>query len=108
MDFVRVILDKLSLTVVLLDKLFHPSLVAINYCFSNIPSEGSSVQFEGAGDQKQPSLQLLQDHDSLPLVDTGQEDGHGAGGQGGADSPLVLQHIIVDYIVSQNFPYIYH
>merc|ERR1719251_395713 len=54
------------------------------------PSEGSSVQFEGAGDEKQPSLQLLQDHDSLPLVHTGQEDGHGAGGQGGADSPLVL------------------
>ena len=45
-------------------------------------SQWASVDAERSGDEKQTGSQLLQEHDALSLVDAGDEDQHGARGDG--------------------------
>jgi hypothetical protein len=46
------------------------------------PSQGNAVQLERAGDQHQSALQLLQEHDTLPVEAACEQDQDGAGGVG--------------------------
>merc|ERR1719447_2330194 len=54
------------------------------------PPEGASVDAERSGDEEQTGSQLLQEHDALSLMDAGDQDQHGAGGDGGAKLAVVL------------------
>merc|ERR1719347_2517910 len=54
------------------------------------PSQRSSIQLERSSHQEQTGLQLLQDHNALALVDSGQDDGHGPSSQRISHSPLML------------------
>mmetsp|Transcript_42080 Transcript_42080/g.134415 ORF Transcript_42080/g.134415 Transcript_42080/m.134415 type:complete len:237 (-) Transcript_42080:10-720(-) len=45
-------------------------------------AEGHAVGLEGARDEKEPRGQLLEEHNALALGGTGEEDEHGAGGDG--------------------------
>merc|ERR1719411_2166880 len=55
------------------------------------PSQRSSIQLEWSSHQEEAGLQLLQDHHALPLVDSGQNDGHSSGGERLPHCPLVLR-----------------
>jgi len=53
------------------------------------PSERASVDAERSGDEKKTGSQLLQEHNALSLVDTGDQDQNRAGGDGGAKLAVV-------------------
>jgi len=53
-------------------------------------SQWASVDAERSGDEKQTGSQLLQEHDALSLVDAGDEDQHGARGDGRTQFAVVL------------------
>merc|ERR1719411_863116 len=55
------------------------------------PSQWSSIQLEWSSHQEEAGIQLLQDHHALPLVDSGQNDGHSSGGERLPHCPLVLR-----------------
>merc|ERR1719415_273706 len=55
------------------------------------PSQRSSIQLERSSHQEEAGLQLLQDHHALPLVDSGQDDGHSSSGERLPHCPLVLR-----------------
>jgi len=54
------------------------------------PPQWASVDAERSGDEKQTGSQLLQEHDALSLVDAGDEDQHGARGDGRTQFAVVL------------------
>ena len=80
----------LSLTEVWRIKSSHPVNIQQDRS-ANPPSQRSSIQLEWPRHQEEAGLQLLQDHHALPLVDSGQDDGHSSGRQRLPHCPLMLR-----------------